>query len=99
MTRSKEEAGAANDAMSGWSDPLAGGSERRFAEQGLRMLGVKAGESFLEIGFGTGRPRLELARSVGASARRWGDAGKVLSVEFLRTRRGRRARVKPANGQ
>jgi ubiquinone/menaquinone biosynthesis C-methylase UbiE len=64
VTRSKAEAKAAYDAMSGWYDLLAGSSERRFREECLRMLNVRAGETILEIGFGTGEALLSLARSV-----------------------------------
>jgi ubiquinone/menaquinone biosynthesis C-methylase UbiE len=72
VTRSKKEARDAYDALSGWYDLLAGGSEQRFKEQGLRMLGVQAGETVLEIGFGTGRSLLVLARSAGASGKVYG---------------------------
>jgi ubiquinone/menaquinone biosynthesis C-methylase UbiE len=75
VTRSKSEARVIYDRMSGCYDFLAGGSEERFKEQGLRMLNVRAGESVLEIGFGTGRSLLELARSVGTS-------GKVYGVDI-----------------
>lgn len=75
VTRSKVEAQTAYDRMSGWYDVLAGGSEQQFKEQGLRMLNVQAGESVLEIGFGTGRSLLALARSVGTS-------GKVCGIDI-----------------
>jgi ubiquinone/menaquinone biosynthesis C-methylase UbiE len=72
VTRSKAEARATYDRMSGWYDLLAGRSEQRFKEKGLRMLNVQAGETVLEIGFGTGRSLLELARSVGMSGKAYG---------------------------
>jgi len=72
VTRSKEQAKAAYDALSGWYDLLAGGSERRFKELGLQMLDVHAGETVLEIGFGTGRSLLDLARLVGPSGMVYG---------------------------
>jgi demethylmenaquinone methyltransferase/2-methoxy-6-polyprenyl-1,4-benzoquinol methylase len=72
VTRSKAEAQNAYDTMSEWYDLLAGGSEQRFKEQGLQMLGVQAGETVLEIGFGTGRSLLKLARSVGTSGKVYG---------------------------
>jgi demethylmenaquinone methyltransferase/2-methoxy-6-polyprenyl-1,4-benzoquinol methylase len=58
--------------MSGWYDLLTGGSEQRFKDQGLLMLGVQTGETVLEIGFGTGRSLLALARSVGTSGKVYG---------------------------
>jgi demethylmenaquinone methyltransferase/2-methoxy-6-polyprenyl-1,4-benzoquinol methylase len=72
VTRSKAEAQNAYDTMSEWYDLLAGGSEQRFKEQGLQMLGVQTGETVLEIGFGTGRSLLALARSVGTSGKVYG---------------------------
>ncbi|MGD0172897.1 MAG: methyltransferase domain-containing protein [Anaerolineales bacterium] len=72
VTRSKAEAQTAYDRMSGWYDLLAGGSEQRFKEQGLQMLNVQSGEAVLEIGFGTGRSLLALARSVRTSGKVYG---------------------------
>jgi ubiquinone/menaquinone biosynthesis C-methylase UbiE len=72
VTRSKTEAQTAYDRMSGWYDLLAGGSEQRFKEQGLQMLNVQSGETVLEIGFGTGRSLLALARSAGTSGKVYG---------------------------
>jgi demethylmenaquinone methyltransferase/2-methoxy-6-polyprenyl-1,4-benzoquinol methylase len=75
VTRSKAEAKAAYDAMSGWYDLLAGSSERRFREECLKMLNVQAGEAILEIGFGTGEALLSLARSAGKQ-------GKVFGIDI-----------------
>jgi len=62
------------DRMSRWYDLFAG-SEKKFTDAGLRLLGVKAGERVLEIGFGTGHSLVTLAEQVGAS-------GLVAGVEL-----------------
>jgi demethylmenaquinone methyltransferase/2-methoxy-6-polyprenyl-1,4-benzoquinol methylase len=55
------------DRISKVYDHLADASEHTAREKGLELLGVRGGESVLEIGFGTGRSLVELARRVGAS--------------------------------
>jgi ubiquinone/menaquinone biosynthesis C-methylase UbiE len=60
--------------MSRWYDMFAG-SEKKFTETGLQILGVKAGERALEIGFGTGHSLAMLARQVG-------ETGLVAGVEL-----------------
>ena len=72
VTRSKTEARATYDRISGWYDLLAGNWERKPREAGLRKLGVRAGESVLEIGFGTGYGILALAQSAGNAGRVYG---------------------------
>ena len=52
--------------MSRWYDLFAA-SEKKFTETGLQILGVKAGEYVLEIGFGTGHSLVMLAQQAGVS--------------------------------
>jgi ubiquinone/menaquinone biosynthesis C-methylase UbiE len=69
VTRSKAEAAAAYDRLSRWYDILAGGSETKHRNLGLTQLNAQPGETVLEVGFGTGRAVVALARSVGESGR------------------------------
>jgi ubiquinone/menaquinone biosynthesis C-methylase UbiE len=62
------------DRMSRWYDLFAG-SEKKFAESGLQVLGVKARDRVLEIGFGTGH-------SLSALARQAGNSGLAVGVEL-----------------
>ena len=72
VTRSRAEARASYDMMSGSYDLLAGLAEKKYKEQGRRKLAVKEGETVLEIGFGTGQIILALAQSAGESGRVYG---------------------------
>ncbi len=67
VTRSIEAARVSYNRLSRWYDLLAGTSEQAATKDGLRMLKAKAGETILEIGFGTGHCLLALAELVGAS--------------------------------
>ena len=62
------------DRMSRWYDLFAG-SEKKFTETGLQILGVKAGEHVLEIGFGTGNSLVTLIQQTG-------ESGLVAGVEL-----------------
>lgn len=75
VTRSKEDAKDSYDRMSAWYDAIAGASEKKYKELGLRKLDAQGGETILEIGFGTGHCILALARSVG-------DSGKVYGIDI-----------------
>ena len=62
------------DRLSRWYDLFAG-SEKKFTDIGLQLLGAKAGEKILEIGFGTGHSLLTLSQQVE-------KAGLVAGVEL-----------------
>ena len=101
VTRSKAEAKASYDRLSRWYDLLAGRSERKHREAGLEKLGVKPGETVLEIGFGTGHALLALARAVGDSGRVYGldisEGMRDLALARLEEA-GLSQRVDPASG-
>jgi ubiquinone/menaquinone biosynthesis C-methylase UbiE len=78
------------DLLSRWYDLLAGSSERKYRELGLRMLDVRPGERVLEIGSGTGHALLALARSTGAEGL---AAGLDLSGGMCRVAQGRLAQA------
>ena len=61
VTRAQTQANY--DRLSRWYDLLAGSSERKYCELGLHKLDVRPGERVLEIGSGTGRALLALART------------------------------------
>jgi demethylmenaquinone methyltransferase/2-methoxy-6-polyprenyl-1,4-benzoquinol methylase len=63
------------DRISQAYDLIADGGEHRARERGLELLDVSAGESVLEIGYGTGHSLVELAHAVG-------DTGQVSGIDI-----------------
>jgi ubiquinone/menaquinone biosynthesis C-methylase UbiE len=57
------------DRLAPWYDLVAGAFEWPLARRGLEALGLKPGERVLELGHGTGRALVELARAVGPGGR------------------------------
>lgn len=73
--RSRDETRAYYDKISQVYDLLADRSEEPVREAGLEKLCVHAGETVLEIGFGTGHSLVALARAAG-------DHGKVFGIDL-----------------
>jgi ubiquinone/menaquinone biosynthesis C-methylase UbiE len=85
MTISREQTRQNYDRMSRWYDLFAA-SEKKFTEIGLQILGVKAGEYALEIGFGTGHSLITLAHQAANSGL---AAGVELSPGMIEVARKR----------
>jgi demethylmenaquinone methyltransferase/2-methoxy-6-polyprenyl-1,4-benzoquinol methylase len=75
QTRHRRAIQANYDRLSRWYDWLADPGERNLRDKGLEKLQVRAGETVLEIGFGTGQALLALAQAVG-------ETGKVVGVDL-----------------
>lgn len=74
MTIPRESTQQNYDRMSRWYDLFAA-SEKKFTKTGLQILGLKAGEGALEIGFGTGHALIKMAQDAG-------NSGLVAGVEL-----------------
>jgi SAM-dependent methyltransferase len=72
VLRSKEAAKTSYNRMSKVYDLLTGGSEKKYEDIGLESLNARAGETVLEIGFGTGKALVSLARLVEPGGRVYG---------------------------
>jgi demethylmenaquinone methyltransferase/2-methoxy-6-polyprenyl-1,4-benzoquinol methylase len=97
VNRTKEDARRNYNRLSRWYDLFAG-SERRFAALNLRQLDIRPGERVLEIGFGTGRSLVSLARAVGESGKVYGidlseGMGTVASARLRRLGLSNRAEL------
>lgn len=67
--RPREDAARTYDRLSRVYDITEGPFERPYQDLGLRLLAARPGERVLEIGHGTGRCLIALARAVGAAGR------------------------------
>jgi demethylmenaquinone methyltransferase/2-methoxy-6-polyprenyl-1,4-benzoquinol methylase len=87
-TRRKEATRIAYNRMSGVYNLLSAIFEKKHREAGLEKLAVQSGETVLEIGFGTGRAIVAMARAAG-------DTGKVYGIDIsdkMLRKAGRRVR-------
>ncbi len=75
VNRSKEACRRSYNRLSRWYDLLAGSTEQKYRDLGLKTLSAQPGEKILEIGFGTGHCLASLARSVGPT-------GRVIGVDL-----------------
>jgi len=101
VTRPREEARTSYDRLSRWYDLLAGRSERRCMEIGLRALDAREGEAVLEIGPGTGRALVTLAQAAGGAGRVCGldlSAGMLRAAQARLDRAGVREQVRLVRG-
>ena len=71
LKKRREETRKAYDKMSNIYDFLTS-SEKKFVNQALERLGIKEGEKFLEIGYGTGGSLVQIAKSVGEKGKAFG---------------------------
>jgi ubiquinone/menaquinone biosynthesis C-methylase UbiE len=70
--QSRQETKAFYNRLSGVYDLLLGWSERPVRRAGLKQLNAQPGEAVLEIGFGTGRCLVRLARAVDRTGKVYG---------------------------
>lgn len=84
--RSKDAARASYNRLSRWYDVIAGSTEKKYRDWGLKKLSAQPGESILEIGFGTGHCLVSLAKAVGPTGQ---VIGLDISDGMLAIARGR----------
>ncbi len=70
--RTKSEAKASYDMISGAYDYFAEPFESKFSNRALDMLNIKKGETVLEIGFGTGHCMERIATEIGTNGKAFG---------------------------
>jgi ubiquinone/menaquinone biosynthesis C-methylase UbiE len=86
VTRSKDAAKIAYNRMSKWYDVITMGAESKCRRAGVGLLQVNHGEAVLEIGVGTGRAIIEIARSVGYSGMAFGIDLSDRMIELAQSR-------------
>ena len=86
VNRTKEQARRAYDRMSRIYDYISGPFERKYAFKALELLGIKEGETILEIGFGTGHCLRRIASSVGETGKAYGIDISPGMLEVTRSR-------------
>lgn len=86
VPRSAEEARATYDRLAPFYDWIEGRWGRRARQAGLEILNARAGERILEIGCGTGRALVQIARAVGNQGRADGLDISPRMVEITRRR-------------
>lgn len=86
VLQSKKETKAFYDKIAGVYDLLAEHSEEPVRRLGLEMLGAQPGQKILEVGFGTGRSLVDLARSVGPTGTVFGIDLSEKMLELSETR-------------
>jgi ubiquinone/menaquinone biosynthesis C-methylase UbiE len=72
VLRPRAAAREAYNRLARWYDLLAGSSEARLRDRGVAALAVRAGESVIEVGFGTGQALVPLASAVGEQGHVYG---------------------------
>lgn len=70
--RTKEQAKRNYDRMSRIYDCITGAFEKKYWNMALEKLNIKDGEIVLEVGFGTGRCLVEIAKRVGNKGKTYG---------------------------
>lgn len=88
VDRSKKDAQAWYDRLSGWYDQIIYPFERTAIARGLEVASVGSGEAVLEIGTGTGNTLLQLAEDAGHTGR---VVGIDLSSEMVERTRAKLA--------
>lgn len=83
---SRADVKANYDRLSRWYDLVAGSTEKKFRELGLRKLNLSSGEVALEIGYATGQCLLPLAQAAGSSGKVYGIDISMGMVQVAKTR-------------
>lgn len=86
VARSRADVKANYDRLSNWYDLVAGSTEKKFRDLGLRKLNLSSGEVVLEIGYATGQCLLPLAQAAGSSGKVYGIDISEGMVKVAKTR-------------